>query len=116
MEETYQDFKAKATSISKGSTPNVKTSNKDWDVQSKRQSKALKPEADTAHKTDDMVDLGHGVLINKDILDNKVRKKDVREMILDMSKVLFTDTECARHCISGRRGRNAGRNETGIVS
>ncbi|XP_031781434.1 uncharacterized protein LOC116416612 [Nasonia vitripennis] len=55
--------------------------------------------------TPDKVDLGHGVYVNASILENSIRKTDVRETIRDFVRTLFTDLECSKHSLSGKKGK-----------
>ncbi|OXU16217.1 hypothetical protein TSAR_003812 [Trichomalopsis sarcophagae] len=57
--------------------------------------------------TPDKVDLGHGVFVNTSILENNIRKSDVRETIRDFVRTLFTDLECSKHSLSGKKGKEA---------
>ncbi|XP_036147847.1 uncharacterized protein LOC105833406 [Monomorium pharaonis] len=53
-----------------------------------------------------MVDLGHGVKINKRVLE-KVRKKELRHLILDLLNALFTKIDFATCSRSGKKGKLA---------
>lgn len=69
---------------------------------------AEKKQASTANKqvTVPDVDIGNGVMLPQAIID-KLRTKDLRNLLLDLLNALFTKEDFASCSMSGKRGRTS---------